>query len=126
MNIHYAKEFENDLKNGVKIHTIRKKAIPAGTVLKHVVYPYTKNKRRVVLENVCTGSQKFRYEVISDFMNLDKVFVDDVQIEDIRKLQILAWADGFQCLAELQLFFRKNTDFLGVDLHINHWTNKRY
>lgn len=43
MNLHYKKEYSEVLRNGIKKHTIRKKEIVIGKILKHIIYPYQPN-----------------------------------------------------------------------------------
>lgn len=45
MNYHYKKEFAPVLRDGTKKHTIRSKAIATGRTLKHIIYPYQRDKR---------------------------------------------------------------------------------
>lgn len=128
MNIHYAKEFEKPIVEGAKIHTLRKYGIEKGTTLKHVVYPYTKGKRRTILENVCTGWEKveFKYNRLHD---LYYFYVNDKCIDPAQAKE-LALNDGFQSLEELIEYVFKGysmeADLSIAELFLNHWTEKRY
>jgi hypothetical protein len=52
MNNHY-KKVASVLRDGTKKHTIQSKAIATGRTLKYIIYPYQRDKRECVLENVC-------------------------------------------------------------------------
>lgn len=53
MNLHYKKTLADVIANGKKIHTIRRRFVRPGTILKHIVYPYQRDKRKCLLSNVC-------------------------------------------------------------------------
>jgi hypothetical protein len=128
VNIHYVKELEEPIVKGIKIHTLRKYGIEKGTVLNHVVYPYTKNKRRVILENICTGYEKVEIR----YNRLHRLFFFYVnnKVIDPDKARELAINDGFKSLEDLLDYIFKGysmeADLSIAELFINHWTEKRY
>lgn len=119
MNIHYTKGFREPLRSGGKLHTIRRRAVREGAVLRHIIYPYHRERRECVLENTCTGSQRIRIEVISDVSGTERITVDG-RVLTREEADRLVMNDGLGWM-EFSLLF--NRDFEG---YINHWTSLRY
>ncbi len=119
MNLHYKKEYSEVLRNGIKKHTIRKKEIVIGKILKHIIYPYQPNKRECVLENKCISVQQIK---ITDayYINDCKVYIDG-RLLSLEEQQQLAWNDGFPSLLAFFLYFKE--PFEG---YIIHFTDLRY
>ncbi len=117
MDLHYKKVFVNVLKNGVKKHTIRRRKVKTGCVLRHVVYPYHPTQRKCVLANECVSCQGIRINVSG---HENAVWVDGILLTE-EKLEQLVHNDGFNSLAEFWSFF--TTDLEG---YIIHWTDLRY
>lgn len=120
MNLHYKKEFADQLRSGKKKHTIRQKEVAAGAHLKHIIYPYQREKRECVLENDCRSTQ--RIEILPQ----GKYFGEGIVRIDGRELikpeiQTLACNDGFKCHIAFWLYFTE--PFTG---YIIHWTDARY
>lgn len=106
--MHYKKEYAEPLRNGVKLHTIRKRKVSAGLTLKHIVYPYHKDKLQSI-------------EIVpSATINDGKVYVEG-RLLSLNEMQRLAWNDGFVNLVDFWMFF--NEYFKG---YIIHWTNLQY
>ena len=91
----------------------------AGLTLKHIVYPYHKDKRECVLENTCICIQSIEI-VPSATINDGKVYVEG-RLLSLNEMQRLAWNDGFVNLVDFWMFF--NEYFKG---YIIHWTNLQY
>ena len=119
MNLHYKKELATSLQNGTKKHTIRKKAVKAGTVLKHIIYPYQPKRRECVLENTCVCCQYIKIESCGE-MTASRIWVNGILLT-IEESQTLVWNDGFWSLIAFWLHF--NEDFEG---YIIHWTDLQY
>ena len=119
MNIHYKKEYAETLQDGTKKHTIRKRKVLAGRVLKHIVYPYHPDKRKSVLENICISTQDIEI-VPAGSINEGKVYIEGRRLS-VPEMQQLACNDGFSCLIDFWLFF--NEHFKGS---IIHWTELKY
>lgn len=128
MNLHYAKEFEKPITEGRKIHTLRNYKVEPGTILKHVVYPYTKGKRRIILTNTCVSCE----ELNIDYWPTSKKVIAKIGNTDLKlnDCNILAINDGFNTFEELfnYLFkgFDSRADQWGITIYIIHWTPKKY
>lgn len=120
MNYHYKKEFAPVLRDGTKKHTIRSKAIEDGRTLKHIIYPYQRDKRECVPENVCICTQDIEIKPGAECINDGKVWIEG-RLLNIEEMQQLAWNDGFPSLAAFWLYFKDN--FRG---YIIHWTKLKY
>jgi hypothetical protein len=119
MNMHYKKEYAEPLRKGVKLHTIRKRKVSVGLTLKHIVYPYHKDKRECVLENTCICTQNIEI-VPGAIINDGKVYIEG-RLLSLNEMQRLAWNDGFVNLVDFWMFF--NEYFKG---YIIHWTDLQY
>lgn len=120
MNYHYKKEFASVLRDGTKKHTIRAKAIATGRTLKHIIYPYQRDKRECVLENVCLCTQNIEIKPGAECINDGKIWIEG-RLLNIEQMQRLAWNDGFPSLIAFWLYFQEH--FRG---HIIHWTELKY
>lgn len=114
MNINYKKELERALVSGVKLHTIRQRTIAVGTMLKHIVYPYHK-QRRCVLSNYCKSTQQISIEPASCTIIVDGKELSKTDMERLAK------NDGFESMEDFWSFF--NQSYQGT---IIHWTDIRY
>ncbi len=120
MQLNYNHEFAEALRAGTKIHTIRRKEVQPGTKLTHVIYPYDRTRREVVLENTCTGCQHVTIGKHPDgnvTMSVDgRVLPPCVTAEILQN-------DGIY-LMEIRSFNRYFGDWFAG--YIIHWTGKRY
>ena len=114
MNINYRREFERALKKGIKLHTIRQKPISNGTMLNHIVNPYSQN-RRCVLSNFCVSTQIISIEPSSRTIKVDGRELSKVNMERLSK------NDGFASIEDFWNFFKKT--YRGI---IIHWSDLRY
>ena len=112
--------FEEKIKAGTKIHSIRKgNRWKAGDKI-HMVYgSRTKQRRQFRLDTVVSVQ-----DIIIDFDN-GGIWIDGVQEYDLEPLtnKRLAINDGFAHLVYFVRFFKKAGRFEG---QIIHWTDKRY
>lgn len=120
MNLHYKKTLADVITNGKKIHTIRRRFVRPGTILKHIVYPYQRDKRKCLLSNVCVSCQSIKI-VTSECVNEYRIYIDGRLIVDMNVLHEIAWNDGFISLLSFLLYFSE--PFEG---YIIHWTDKMY
>lgn len=112
MQLNYKHEFAEALRNGTKVQP--------GTKLTHVIYPYERERREVVLENTCTACQcvdiSFPLDCNVTMAVGGHLVSPQVAIEILEN-------DGLS-IGDMQLFANIYGDsFSG---YIVHWTDKRY
>jgi hypothetical protein len=106
-----------------KLHTIRedkKGRWKSGKKIHFFINSRTKKMFRFAPIIPVVSTQKIRIECPTEYLNDQRIFIDDKQLTT-DEMQRLACNDGFDCLAQFQLWF--NTDFEGI---IIHWTNLKY
>lgn len=118
MQLNYKHEFAEALRNGTKIHTIRRKPVQPGTKLTHVIYPYDRDRRKVVLENTCTACQFFTLQVDNGYKIVASV---DGRVMTPPQVTEILTNDGVKNILEA-------VRLLGLSFsgYIVHWTDKRY
>lgn len=120
MQLNYNNEFAEVLRSGTKIHTIRRKEVHPGTKLTHVIYPYQRERREVVLENTCTACQ--RIVITCDMSGIVTMAVDG-RFMTPRQIAEILDNDGIDT-ATLKSFVSLFGDWFSG--YIIHWTDKRY
>lgn len=108
-------DFENKIKNGIKIHTIREDSNNRWTKSRPIQFATGSRTPQYNCfgEGVCTGVQSI--------MIMDRsVFVAGTRIDNIEEF---AHNDGFDSVDDFWGWFDVYTPFVGK---IIHWTDKRY
>ena len=119
MNLHYKKEFAEQLRNGRKKHTIRTKTVAPGRELKHIIFPYQREKRECVLENKCVSIQRIEINP-TRYVGMLQVIIDGRELSN-DEVKLLAQNDGFRCPMEFWIYFSEA--FKG---YIIQWTDLKY
>jgi hypothetical protein len=110
-------DFENKIKKGIKLHTIRgdeKNRWKEGRKIHYATGTRTA-QYNCFKEGVCTGTQEIE---ISD----RRVFVNGTELNMI-DFEELVINDGFDCIDDFWWWFDQYSPFTGK---IIHWTDFRY
>lgn len=120
MILSFNKRFINKIKNGKKLHTIRRdehNRWRAGRPIQMATGVRTKHYKQFG-KGVCMSTQIIRIQYMEN--HEVRVFVDGIILTP-RKVLNLANNDGFNSIFEFLQWFDK--DFVGK---IIHWTKKQY
>lgn len=114
--------FEPKIKKRIKKHSIRQdlhNRWKEGMKI-HQAHGVRTKYYNCFQEDVCTAVQSIKITWKSEYLNDMQIEVDGKLLTIDESIE-LAHNDGFECLAEFQLWF--NDDFEGK---IIHWTDKKY
>lgn len=106
-----------------KLHTIRedkKNRWKPGMNIHFVIHNRTKKRFQFAPTIKVVSIQKIEIFNPTEYLN-DMIIKVDSRELSMEEKQQLAWNDGFECLAEFQMYFNK--DFTGK---IIHWTDLSY